>query len=78
MKKFIKKIFFETSALSWTIGGTGIVLITLSGETREIILFDSNSKEKKRIKITDKQSIKLQKETTDKISGLVQCIGLVK
>ena len=36
MKKFIKKIFFETSALSWTIGGTGIVLITLSGETREM------------------------------------------
>ena len=34
--KFIKKIFFETSALSWTIGGTGIVLITLSGETREM------------------------------------------
>jgi len=34
--KFLKKIFFETSALSWTIGGTGIVLITLSGETREM------------------------------------------
>jgi len=34
--KFWKKIFFETSALSWTIGGTGIVLITLSGETREM------------------------------------------
>jgi len=36
MMKFLKKIFFETSALSWTIGGTGIVLITLSGETREM------------------------------------------
>ena len=34
--KFIKKVFFETSALSWTIGGTGIVLITLSGETRDM------------------------------------------
>ena len=34
--KFWKKVFFETSALSWTIGGTGIVLITLSGETREM------------------------------------------
>ena len=55
-----------------------VLVVNNSGETREIILFDSNSKEKKRIKITDKQSIKLQKETTDKISGLVQCIGLVK
>tara|TARA_R100000988_G_scaffold97562_1_gene65059 strand:- start:1537 stop:1713 length:177 start_codon:yes stop_codon:yes gene_type:complete len=36
MKKLFKKIFFETSALSWTIGGTGLVLITLSGETREM------------------------------------------
>ena len=36
MMKFLKKVFFETSALSWTIGGTGIVLITLSGETREM------------------------------------------
>mgnify|MGYP003152333915 FL=1 len=34
--KFWKKVFFETSALSWTIGGTGIVLISLSGETREM------------------------------------------
>ena len=39
MMKFIKKIFFETSALSWTIGGTGIVLITLSGETREMGIY---------------------------------------
>ena len=36
MIKFWKKVFFESSALSWTIGGTGIVLITLSGETREM------------------------------------------
>ena len=36
MMEFWKKVFFETSALSWTIGGTGIVLITLSGETREM------------------------------------------
>jgi hypothetical protein len=43
MKKLIKKIFFETSALSWTIGGTGIVLITLSGETREMGIWISTA-----------------------------------
>ena len=35
-----------------------VLVVNNSGETREIILFDYNSKEKKRIKITDKQSIK--------------------
>ena len=35
MKKFIKKFIYETTMLGWTIGGTGLVLITLSGETRE-------------------------------------------
>lgn len=30
----IKKFFKETSALSWTLGGTGLVLITLSGPTK--------------------------------------------
>ena len=35
MKKFIKKFIYETTILGWTIGGTGLVLITLSGETRE-------------------------------------------
>jgi hypothetical protein len=30
----IKKVFKETSALAWTLGGTGLVLITLSGPTK--------------------------------------------
>lgn len=30
----IKKSFKETLALAWTLGGTGLVLITLSGDTR--------------------------------------------
>ena len=29
-----KKLFKETSALAWTLGGTGLVLITLSGPTK--------------------------------------------
>lgn len=29
-----KKILNEIHALAWTLGGSGIVLITLSGETR--------------------------------------------
>lgn len=32
----IKKILGETSALAWTLGGTGLVLITLSGTTRTL------------------------------------------
>ena len=34
--KWIKKTFVEVSAMAWTFGGTGLVLITLSGSTREI------------------------------------------
>ena len=30
----IGKFLKETSALSWTLGGTGLVLITLSGPTK--------------------------------------------
>ena len=30
----MKKIWNETTALAWTLGGTGLVLITLSGQTR--------------------------------------------
>lgn len=37
----IKKFFKETSALSWTLGGTALVLITLSGTTRAIGLWIS-------------------------------------
>lgn len=29
----IKKLLSELSALGWTLGGTGLVLITLSGDT---------------------------------------------
>ena len=32
----IKKLLSETSALAWTLGGTGLVLITLSGTTRTL------------------------------------------
>lgn len=35
----IKKFFQETSALSWTLGGTALVLITLSGTTKAIGLW---------------------------------------
>jgi hypothetical protein len=37
----IKKFFKETSALSWTLGGTCLVLITLSGPTRALGLWIS-------------------------------------
>jgi hypothetical protein len=30
----LKKLLNEIHALAWTLGGSGIVLITLSGETR--------------------------------------------
>lgn len=29
----IRKIFFESYALAWTVGGVGLVLITMSGDT---------------------------------------------
>ena len=29
----IKRIFFEGYALAWTVGGVGLVLITMSGDT---------------------------------------------
>lgn len=37
----IKKLFKETSTLAWTLGGTALVLITLSGTTRAIGLWIS-------------------------------------
>jgi len=37
----IKKFFKETSALSWTLGGTALVLITLSGPTKVLGLWIS-------------------------------------
>lgn len=30
----LKKLVSELAALAWTLGGTGLVLITLSGQTR--------------------------------------------
>lgn len=35
-KKIIKKLLNEVHALAWTLGGSGIVLITLSGETKKL------------------------------------------
>ena len=39
--KFLKRFIQETTMLGWTIGGTGLVLITLSGETREYGIWSS-------------------------------------
>lgn len=41
MIKFLKRFIQETTMLGWTIGGTGLVLITLSGETREYGIYIS-------------------------------------
>jgi hypothetical protein len=35
MKKYIKKLAKEGHALAWTIAGTALVLITLSGDTKK-------------------------------------------
>lgn len=31
-----KKLWKESAGLAWTLGGTGLVLITLSGPTRDL------------------------------------------
>jgi hypothetical protein len=36
MIRWIRKLFMEVSGLAWTMGGTGLVLITLSGSTRSV------------------------------------------
>jgi hypothetical protein len=36
MIQWFKKTFNEVTALAWTLGGTGLVLITLSGDTARI------------------------------------------
>ena len=41
MIKFLKKFLLETTMLGWTIGGSGLVLITLSGETCEYGIYIS-------------------------------------
>ena len=35
------KFFREMSALAWTLGGTGLVLITLSGDTKTLGVYIS-------------------------------------
>lgn len=35
------KLLREMSALAWTLGGTGLVLITLSGSTRSLGIYIS-------------------------------------
>lgn len=35
MKKIFRRIVKEAYGLAWTLAGTGLVLITLSGDTRE-------------------------------------------
>lgn len=37
----IKKFVSELASLAWTLGGTGLVLITLSGETRTLGIYIS-------------------------------------
>lgn len=39
--KFMKKLWAELTALSWTIAGTVLVLVTLSGPTQQIGLWIS-------------------------------------
>jgi hypothetical protein len=40
-KRMFSKFFREMSALSWTLGGTGLVLITLSGDTKTLGIYIS-------------------------------------
>jgi len=35
IKRFMKAVLLESSALAWTVGGVGLVLITMSGRTLE-------------------------------------------
>lgn len=35
IKRFVKAVLLESSALAWTVGGVGLVLITMSGRTLE-------------------------------------------
>ena len=51
-----------------------IVLFLILGIVFATLFFIKSNKKD----ITEYKTVKLQKETTDKISGLVQCIGLVK
>ena len=33
IRRFVKSVLLEASALAWTVGGVGLVLITMSGRT---------------------------------------------
>ena len=33
IRRFVKSVLLESSALAWTVGGVGLVLITMSGRT---------------------------------------------
>lgn len=35
IRKFVKSVLLESSALAWTVGGVALVLITMSGRTLE-------------------------------------------
>jgi len=35
IKRALKRVLKESYSLAWTLAGTGLVLITLSGQTRE-------------------------------------------
>ena len=55
-----------------------VLVSNISGTNQEVLLFDNNSNVKQRINVTDKQTIKLEKEPKDSITGTVDCLGLVK
>ena len=35
IKRFVKAVLLESSALAWTVGGVALVLISMSGRTLE-------------------------------------------
>ena len=35
IRRFVRAVLLESSALAWTVGGVGLVLITMSGRTLE-------------------------------------------
>jgi len=39
LKNTAKRLSKETTAIAWTLGGTGLVLITLSGDTQKTAIY---------------------------------------
>ena len=39
LKSLVSKISRETATIAWTLGGTALVLITLSGPTQQIAIY---------------------------------------